>query len=114
MCHEDPNKERQGLGRGKGTTIFTLFDYFSTSESWNLNYLDIYPLPRFISAVSLFIFSTKLSKVEKQRPFLYNSFHTKRHLFTFKNPQECGPLLKRKRSPEGTLILGKGLPQNNP
>lgn len=57
------------IGVGEGHDYFH-FDYFSTSESWNLNYLDIYPLPCFISAVSQFIFSTKISEVEKQSPFI--------------------------------------------
>ena len=60
----------RGWGRGVDTTIFTVFYYFRTSESWNLNYLNTYPFPHFLSAVSQFIFSTKIPKVEKQSPFI--------------------------------------------
>lgn len=82
--------------------IFT-FIYFSTNGSWNLNHLDTY-LSHFISTASQVIFSTKIFKIDKAES-LYNCFHTKRHLFTFKNPLECGFLLTRERSPEGTPIL---------
>lgn len=63
-------RDNDGRGRGQGvdTTILMVFYYFRTSESWNLNYLNTYPLPHCISAVSQFIFSTKIPKVEKQSP----------------------------------------------
>lgn len=75
--------ERDKLRKG---AIFTLSDYFSTSGSWKLNYLDIHSLPHFISAVSQVIFSIIISKLfHKQSSFMIISIpssiysHSKTH-----------------------------------
>lgn len=88
-------------------TCFHLSGWF-TNGSWNMNYLDTYPLPQLVSAVNQAIFSTKIPKGNKQSPLIFITIP--RIIHSHSKTQECGSLLSQEKVRGLLFPKGKGMP----